>query len=285
MRKPWGRRRKPVSIALIVMTVICLFPLYWALASSLKSVEELFESEPSLLIRKPTLDNYRSALSVEGGSQIPQYFLNSFKIVGGSVLLQLAAGAMAGYAFSRLRFRGRDLIFYTMVLLMFVPRVGGLMATYELMDFLHLRNSHLGLILLFASGVSLSLFVLRQAFLAIPREIEESAFMDGASVWQVFLRIILPMAQSSLVVVGTLAFLAAWGDYLTTYTMLDDQTLFTVAIAVRQFMAPASGLAPAASGYGVENAMFILASLPVILVYVLAQKWFVRGFQEGIIKL
>jgi ABC-type glycerol-3-phosphate transport system permease component len=153
------------------------------------------------------------------------------------------------------------------------------------MDFLHLRNSHLGLILLFASGVSLSLFVLRQAFLAIPREIEESAFMDGANVWQVFLKIILPMAQSSLVVVGTLAFLAAWGDYMTTYTMLDDQTLFTVAIAVRQFMAPASGLAPAASGYGVENAMFILASLPVILVYVLAQKWFVRGFQEGILKL
>ena len=160
------------------------------------------------------------------------------------------------------------------------------MATYELMDFLHLRNSHLGLILLFGSNVSLGLFVLRQAFLAIPREIEESAFIDGAGLWQVFLGIVLPMAQSSIVIVGTLAFLASWGDYLTTYTMLDQEALYTISIAVRQIATPPAGIGSSVStDYGIDNAVFILSSLPVILVYVGAQKWFVRGYQEGILKL
>lgn len=285
MMRARGLRAFGTNLALVFIAVLCLFPLYWSLASSLKGDAELYESVPSLAVRHPTVDNYRTVLSIEGGSEFLRYFANSFLVAGGAVFLQLVVGSMAGYAFARVRFRGRDLVFYTMVLIMFVPRVGGLMATYELMDFLHLRNSHFGLILLFASSVSLSLFVLRQAFLAVPRELEEAARMDGAGIWQVFLRIAVPMAQGSLVVVGTLSFLAAWGDYLTTYTMLDDQLLFTVSIAVRQIVTPSSGMSGASTDYGVDNAIFILSSLPVILVYVLAQKWFVRGYREGILKL
>jgi multiple sugar transport system permease protein len=281
-----GLSAAATNLALAVVAVVCLFPLYWALAASLKGDAELYESVPSPLVRHPTLDNYRAVLvSVEDDGGFVRYFLNSLVVTGGAVALQLLAGAMAGYGFARVRFRGRDLVFYTMVLLMFVPRVGGLMATYELMDALHLRNSHLGLILLFASNVSLALFVLRQAFLSVPRELEEAAFMDGAGRWRVFARIAVPMAQGPLVVVGTLAFLAAWGDYLTTYTMLDEQRLFTVSIAVRQIVTPPAGLGSASSDYGMDNAIFVLASLPVILVYVAAQKWFVRGYREGILKL
>lgn len=273
------------NLSLVLMAIICLFPLYWSLVSSLKGAEELYASVPSPLLKAPTLDNYRTVLAAEGGSNVPRNFLNSVLVTTGSVFLQLLAGAMAGYAFARVRFRGRDLIFYSMVFIMFIPRVGGLMATYELMDFLHLRNSHLGLILLFGSNVSLGLFVLRQAFLAIPREMEESAFIDGASLWQVFLRIIVPMAQSSLVVVATLAFLASWGDYLTTYTMLDREALYTISIAVRQIVTPPAGMGGSFStDYGVDNAVFVLSSIPVILVYVGAQRWFVRGYQEGILK-
>jgi ABC-type glycerol-3-phosphate transport system permease component len=285
MMRAHGLRAIGTNLALVFITVLCLFPLYWSLASSFKGDAELYSSAPSIAVKHPTLDNYRAAVSIDGGSDFLRYFANSFLVAGGAVALQLVVGSMAGYAFARVRFRGRDLIFYTMVLIMFVPRVGGLMATYELMDFLHLRNSHLGLILLFASAVSLSLFVLRQAFLAVPRELEEAALIDGASVWQVFLKIAIPMAQGSLVVVGTLAFLGAWGDYLTTYTMLDDQALFTVSIAVRQIVTPASGMSGASTDYGVHNAIFILSSLPVILVYVLAQRWFVRGMREGVLKL
>jgi multiple sugar transport system permease protein len=259
--------------------------LYWSITGSLKDDTEIYEMKPSLLVRRPTLDNYRSAMNSEGGGNFLQFFANSIIIAGGAVALQLLVGSMAGYGFARIRFRGRDLIFYTMVMIMFIPRVGGLMATYELMDFLHLRNSLFGLILLFASSVSLSLFILRQSFLTVPRELEEAAIIDGATAWQVFLKVALPMVQGTLVVVGTLSFLAAWGDYLTTYTMLDEQRLFTVSIAVRQIATPQSSLVGRGSRYGVDNAIFILSSIPVILVYVAAQKWFIRGYREGILKL
>lgn len=276
----------PINLALIVMVIICLFPLYWSLVSSLKGRAELYEATPSLIVRKPTLENYKIVLSLTGGSQIPLFLWNSFKVGLGAVVVQFIAASMAGYAFARMKFRGRDLIFYSLVLMMFIPRVGGLMATYELMDFLNLRNSHIGLILLFPSSISVSLFILRQAFLSVPRELEEAAMIDGANTWQVFTRVAIPMAQSALVVVSILLFLATWGDFLMTYTLLDDASLFTVSIAITQITGWSTMfMSNVATTYGSDNAAFILAIIPVILVYILAQKWFVRGFQEGIIKL
>jgi ABC-type glycerol-3-phosphate transport system permease component len=276
----------PVHLALIVMVVICLFPLYWSLVSSLKGRTELYEATPSLIVRRPTLENYRIALSLSGGSEIPRYLGNSLKVGLGAVLVQFVVASMAGYAFARMTFQGRDLIFYALVFMMFIPKVGGLMATYELMDFLHLRNTHLGLILLFPSSISLSLLVMRQAFLSMPRELEEAALIDGATTWQVFTRIALPMASSALVVISILLFLATWGDFLMTYTLLDDQELFTVSIAITQITGWSTTFASdVATTYGTDNAAFILAIVPVILAYVLTQKWFVRGMQEGILKL
>jgi len=279
-------RQLPVNLALIAMGVICLFPLYWSLVSSLKGSAELYETTPSLWVRQPTLENYRLALSLTGGGQMPLFLWNSLKLGLGAVLVQLVAASMAGYAFARMRFRGRDFIFYVLVLMMFIPRVGGLMATYELMDFLNLRNTHLGLILLFPSSISLPLLVMRQAFWGVPRELEESAMIDGANPWQVFTRIAMPMTQNALVVISMLLFLATWGDFLTTYTLLDDQSLFTVSIAITQLTGWSTmATSTVATTYGTDNAAFILAVIPVVLVYVLTQKWFIRGFREGIIKL
>ena len=279
-------RELPINLALMCMVVICLFPLYWSLISSFKGQAELYETTPSLLIKQPTLENYRMVMSLTGGSQIPIYLWNSFKIGLGAVIVQFIVASMAGYAFARMKFRGRDLIFYSLVLMMFIPRVGGLMATYELMDFLHLRNTHLGLILLFPSSISVSLLIMRQAFLAVPRELEEAAMLDGASTWQIFTRVAIPMAQSALVVISILMFLATWGDFLMTYTLLDDMSMFTISIAITQITGWSTMfVSNIASTYGSDNAAFILAIIPVILIYVLSQKWFVRGFQEGIIKL
>lgn len=279
-------RELPINFALIIMVIVCLFPLYWSLVSSLKGRTELFEPTPSMIVKQPTLENYNVVMSLTGGSQIPLYLWNSLKVGLGAVIVQFITASMAGYAFARMKFRGRDLIFYAMVLVMFVPRVGGLMATYELMDFLNLRNTHLGLILLFPSSISVSLLIMRQAFLAVPRELEEAAMLDGASTWQIFTRIAIPMAQSALVVISILMFLATWGDFLTTYTLLDDQNLFTVSIAITQITGWSTRYSSEiATTYGSDNAAFIMAIIPVILVYILSQKWFVRGFQEGIIKL
>jgi len=219
-------------------------------------------------------------------SQIPLNTLNSFKVAAIAVVVQTTLATMAGYAFARLEFRGRDLLFYLLIMLMFIPRAGGLMALYELMDFLHLRNSHLGLALLFASAMSTAVFVMRQNFLAIPHELEESAIIGGADTWQVFLKIAIPMAKGGMVVVALFEFLYAWGEYLITLTMIDYAELQTLSVAVSKISGWAALFTSSAfSTYGSEAAAHVVAMVPVILIFILMQKWFIRGLTEGILKM
>lgn len=275
-----------VNVALLVVVLFCLFPAYWTLISSLKGRGEIYESNPSLWVRQPTLENYYWVLTQRHTSMIPLNLLNSFKVAFGSIAVQLFVVTLAGYAFARLDFRGRDAIFYALILVMFIPQAGGLMATYELMNALGLRNSHLGLMLLFPSPISVALFVMRQSFLAVPRELEESAMIDGASIWQVFLRVALPMVQSAMIVVAIFEFVYVWGDYLITFTLIDRPALYTISVAIKQVTGWFSLFVSSAfSSYGADNAAFMVAITPVVLVYVLMQRWFVRGLQEGILKI
>ena len=130
-----------VNLSLIVISLVCLLPFVWSVSSSLKGRDELFQLRPSLLPRHPTLGNYQWILTRRDMSQIPLNTFNSFKVAALAVVVQTTLSTMAGYAFARLNFRGRDLLFYLLIMLMFIPRAGGLMALYELMDFLNLRNS------------------------------------------------------------------------------------------------------------------------------------------------
>lgn len=275
-----------INLALLIVVLVCLFPVYWTLISSLKGRDEIYESNPSLWIKQPTIENYKWVLTQRHTSMIPLNLLNSFKVAFGSIVIQLFIVTLAGYAFARLDFRGRDAIFYFLILMMFIPRAGGLMATYELMHALHLRNSHLGLMLLFPSPVSVALFIMRQSFLAVPRELEESAMIDGANIWQVFLRIALPMVQSAMIVVAIFEFVYVWGDYLITFTLIDRPELYTISVAIKQVTGWFTLFVSSAfSTYGADNAAFMIAITPVVLVYVIMQRWFVRGLQEGILKL
>jgi ABC-type glycerol-3-phosphate transport system permease component len=173
---------------------------------------------------------------------------------------------------------------------MFIPRSGGLMAIYELMNFLHLRNSLLGLILLFAANIPVPTFIMRQAFTAVPREIEESAFIDGASWFQIFWRIALPLASGAMVVVATLSFIGAWSDYLVTYTLIDRDAQMTISVGIRKLlrMSYEMALTPKFrgefAGEAADTAVLLIAALPVIIFYAALQRWFMRGLTEGAIK-
>ncbi len=275
-----------VNLSLIIVVFVCLFPVYWSLISSLKGRDEIYESEPSLWVKRPTLENYRWVLTQQHTSMIPLNLFNSFKVAFGSIIIQLLVVTLAGYAFARIDFRGRDALFYFLIVVMFIPRAGGLMATYELMDALNLRNSHLGLMLLFPSPISVALFIMRQSFLGVPRELEESAMIDGASIWQIFLRIALPMVQSAMVVVAIFEFVYVWGDYLITFTLIDRPELYTISVAIKQVTGWFTLFVSSAfSTYGADNAAFMIAIAPVVLVYVLMQRWFIRGLTEGILKM
>ncbi len=275
-----------VNLSLILICAICLLPVVWAISASLKDRNELYLATPTLFPRNPTLENYRWIFTQSDMSRLPLNMWNSVKVTVGAVVIQCITATMAGFAFARLEFRGRDLIFYMLILLMFIPRAGGLMALYELMDFLHLRNSHLGLMLLFPSAISVALFVMRQNFMGIPRELEEAAIIDGANTWQLFLKVDVPLVKGGIAVVAIWEYIYVWGEYLMTLTLIDFPELETLSIAVTKLQGwGAHFTSSIVASYGTESAAYVVAMVPVILVFVVLQKWFVRGMSEGILKL
>ncbi len=275
-----------INASLIFICAICLLPVIWTTSSSLKDRHELYMTVPTLIPKNPTLANYEWMLTRADMSRLPLNMWNSAKISLGSVVIQVITATMAGFAFGRLDFRGRDLLFYSLIMLMFIPRAGGLMALYELMNFLGLRNSHLGLMLYFPSGISVALFVMRQNFLGVPRELEEAAIIDGAGTWRLLLDVNLPFVMGGIVVVAIWEFIYVWGEYLVTLTMIDFPELETVSIAVTKLRGwSAHFTSSILAGYGTECAAYTVAMLPVIIVFILMQKWFVRGLSEGILKM
>ena len=160
------------------------------------------------------------------------------------------------------------------------------------MNFLKMRNSLFGLILLFASGLPVPIFIMRQAFLAVPKEIEESAFIDGANWFQVFARVSMPLVISAMVVIATLAFVGVWSDYLVTYTMVDRDTQLTISVGIQKVLTSsyesATAIVPQLRGQfaheAADAAMLLFSAFPVILIYALLQRWFMKGLTDGAIK-
>lgn len=275
-----------INLSLILICIICLVPVLWTISSSLKNREELYMTTPTLIPKNPTLANYEWMLTRADMSRLPLNMWNSFKVAMGAVIIQCITAGMAGFAFARLEFRGRDLLFYMLIILMFVPRAGGLMALYELMEFLGLRNSHLGLVLLFPSAISVALFIMRQNFLTVPHELEDAALIDGAGTWRMFLNVALPFAKGGLTVVAIFEFIYVWGEYLMTLTLIDFPELETISIAVTKLRGwSAHFTSSILAGYGTECAAYVTAMVPVIIVFILMQRWFVRGLSEGILKM
>jgi multiple sugar transport system permease protein len=260
--------------------VIFLLPIVWAISSSFKTRLELYAELPSLLPLHPTLANYEFNFR-----RMPAFFTqfaNSLIVSAGAVVIQVFCASLAGYAFARLRFPGRDLIFFSMILLIFVPRAGGLMAQYELMAFLHLRNSLFGLILAFSAGLAVPVFIMRQTFVNIPTVFEEAALIDGCNRWQAFWRIIVPMGTGGMIVVGLFEFIRVWGEFLFTLTMIDRRELFTLGIGIVMAYVDSNLLEGEWTTYGTQCAGYLLYAAPVIVFYIVLQKWFIRGLTEGL---
>lgn len=281
LRRLWAKRNGLIlRLVLWLFLLAFLLPFVWTVSASLKTRQELYVELPSLLTLNPTLANYGYVWR-----RMPAFFLqfrNSFLVTSGAVLLQVAVTALAGYAFARLRFRGRDLIFYTMILLTFVPRAGGLMAQYELMSFLHLRNSLFGLILAFAAGVPIPIFIMRQTFLNLPAVFEDAALIDGCNRFQAFWRVMLPMATGGMLVVGLFEFIRVWGEYLFTLTMIDQPDLYTLGIGIAMSFVGLALEDGEFTSYGAEAAVYLLTSAPVLILFIVFQRMFIRGMLEGL---
>lgn len=277
-------RHWPLTLMLLIILWWTFMPILWTTITSFKGERELYAYPLRFIPHEPSLKNYRFLVMYL--SDLPIYFKNSVITSLGTVALTVVAASLMGYAFARLDFRGRDLIFYSLIVAMFIPHAGGLMAAYELMHALHLRNSLIGLILLFSSGLSVPLFIMRQSFLAMPRELEDAAMIDGASRWRLFWAIAMPFAAGGAMVVAILTFVRVWGEYLMTITMIDVQRLYTLGVGIVLFSGSGAMTYedPEISVAGVQAAGYLMAALPAMLLYVFMQKYFVRGLVEGALK-
>ncbi|MGB3306481.1 MAG: carbohydrate ABC transporter permease [Thermomicrobiales bacterium] len=278
-----------LHVIMILALLVTFIPIIWMISTSFKDRVGFAEAPASLIPANPTLVNYRYMLTAV--ENLPVYMRNSFILAIGTAVVQVFVASLAGYAFARMQFRGKNVILAMLIISIFIPRSGGLMALYELMSFLHLRNSLFGLILLFAANVPVPIFIMRQAFLSIPKEIEEAAILDGASWFRVYRQIALPLALGGMVIVATLAFITAWSDYLVTFTMIDLDSQMTISVGIQKVLASSYQSAltvqfrGALTGETADAAMLLTATLPVVIFYALLQRWFMRGLTEGAVKL
>jgi ABC-type glycerol-3-phosphate transport system permease component len=264
---------------LAFVALVILVPLLWISFSSIKSLPETYRTPPTFFPLEPTLEHYVFVLN--SLQALPTYYANSLIVTGCSVLASVVICSLAGYAFARLDFPGRDPLFWGLIVSLFLPTsITSLFAIYELTDRLGLLDTRLGLILPYTAGALVTgTFIMRSVFLSIPSELEDAARIDGAGALRIFQRIMLPLGANGVVVVTILNFINIWGEYLIARTLtLEKARTLTVGIALVQ---------PTTTGawhFGTVMAAYMLMFFPAFVVLVLVQRWFMKGLTEGAIK-
>lgn len=246
-----------------------LLPLYWLIRSSFMEMSQIFEMPPVWIPDPICFDNYKQAMTVVPFSK---YFINTGIIVIGVVIGTIFSSSISAFAFSRLEWKGRDLIFALLLSSMMLPFAVTLIPTFIGWSTVGLTNTFLPLIIpaWFGGGMA-NIFMLRQFYSSIPKELDEAAIMDGANTFGIYARIILPLSKSALIVVGLFSFMGAWNDFLGPLVYISDPNKYTVALGLQQF----KGL------YNAQWHLMMAASavvlVPVVIVYFIGQRYFLEG--------
>jgi multiple sugar transport system permease protein len=246
-----------------------LFPFLWLVRSSLMSTAQIFTFPPEWIPEPFFWSNYSEALTIV---PFALYFANTMIIEGSVVIGVLLTSAMAGYSFARLRWPGRNLMFGLLLSSLMLPYAVTLIPTFMFWKQLGAINTFLPLAVpAWFGGGAFNIFLLRQFFLTIPKDLDEAAYMDGAKPLTVFIKIVLPLSKPALIVVGIFTFIGVWNDFLGPLIYLSDDSKFTLAIGLASF----NGLYNAQWGYLMAASTAIVA--PIILLFFIAQRYFIEG--------
>jgi multiple sugar transport system permease protein len=254
---------------LIAFALIFLLPLFWMLSTSLKPKAEWFTREIFWIPQTTTLTNYTFLLN-NPTTPILRWFVNSLVIGLLVTALILVVDSMAAYAYARMEFRGRDALFGLLLATLFMPGIMFLVPNFLTIYRLGLLNNYAGVIIPALAGV-FGVFFLRQFFTTIPRDLEEAAAIDGASQVQIFTQIALPLAKPALATLGIITFLGSWNDFLWPLLILKDRALQTLPPGLRTLQGAYT------SEYGQMMAGAVIAALPVLLLYVVLQRYIVES--------
>jgi multiple sugar transport system permease protein len=268
------KRRLQQLMLYLVLTFIALLvilPLLWMLSTSLKPKSEWFLPQIHWIPITATWDNYTKILN-NPALPIGRWFLNSLLVSSAATILILIIDSLAAYAYARMEFRGKRTLFAILLATLFLPGMMFLVPNFLTISSLGLLNNYAGVILPGLAGV-FGVFFMRQFFESLPRELEEAAFIDGATRVQTFLLIALPLAKPALATLGIITFLASWNDFLWPLLILKESELLTLPPGLRMLQGAYT------SEYGQMMAGAVITSIPVLILYVLLQRYIVESVQ------
>jgi ABC-type glycerol-3-phosphate transport system permease component len=274
-----GRRRMVfaglVYCGMLVMTAAFLFPLLWIAGLSLKTRLQVF-ANPPLFIWMPTLENYAAVLR---GADFLQAFVNSLFVASGAVLLSLCIGVPAAYAMARFPFRGRTTLFFSLLIMRMLPPIAVLVPMYVLFSKLGLTTTRVSVVLAYTTfSLPLVVWIMRGFFEELPRELEESAWVDGASRYAAFSHVVLPLIRPGLVAAAILCLQLAWNDFLFAAVLTNNATR-TLPVLMAAYSGGDTGV-----DWGGMTASGVLVVLPVVIFAFLAQRHLVAGLSSGAVK-
>ncbi len=270
------KRIKPgrlISIILgLLITLIWAVPILWMLATSFKPTDEILSVPPNWIPTTFTLEHYRSVLE----KPLLRWYFNSVFVSSATTLITLVIGALAGYAFAKLEFIGRRFVFWGVLATLMIPFEITLIPLYRLMGNFRLANTYWSIILPGAAS-AFSVYLFRQFFLSIPRELEEAAAIDGCGLWGRFARIVLPLSVPAILSVGILAFAESFNQYLWPLLMSNSDDVKTLPVGIAQFSPALAGSVNITRYYGMGTAAAALMAVPSLFVFFLLQRYFMSG--------
>jgi multiple sugar transport system permease protein len=279
------RRRDPWRIAgnifIAVLTIVATLPMVWMFITSIKSQFAAVQYPPEWFPRSPTLEEYKRLLlpTSEVGRDFLRYMFNSVWVSFATTVLGVLVAVPAAYAFSRFRFPGRNLLFYSVLLRNMFPAVVFLMPLFIMMRWMGLVNTQFSLILTYLTfGLPLSIWLLKGFYDNIPVQLEQAARIDGATRFQAFLYIVMPLSSPGIIATAIYSFIMAWNEYVYALTFINDKSRLTLPVGLQRFFAEYATNWP-----GLMAASFIM-SVPVVVMFLILQKYFVKALTEGAVK-
>lgn len=275
-------RSQQRTFNLIIVLILCLgvviavAPMLYMISTAFKGAAYVQEFPPRFIPENPTLENFQVAFT---SRNFGRAFLNSTIVAISTSFLVTVLASMMAYAFARFEFAGKNIIFYSLLVMLMVPGVVLIIPQFILAKNLGLLNSLPGLTLVYSAGpLAFNTFLLRGFFENLPRELEESAVIDGANPFTIFLRVILPLATPAISTVAVFSFLGAWDEYVLALNFITDESLRTLPIAIANFRGQH------ATNWGLVFAGSLTAVLPTVLLFIFFQRYFIQGLTSGAVR-
>ncbi|MCE7983850.1 MAG: carbohydrate ABC transporter permease [Caldilinea sp. CFX5] len=265
-------------LVVVVIAFYTLFPFYWAVVSSLTPASQLFSTPVRYFPAEPTFSSY---MTVFNQPAFRRALLNSVIVAGTTVLLSLAIGSFGAYALGRLNFRGKTLVLYTILSMTMFPAIAILGSLFTMVRSLGIYNTPYALILTYMTfSLPFTVWVLSNFFKSLPLELEQAAYVDGATTFQTFYMILLPLTAPGLVTTGLLAFISAWNEFLYALTFTVGDTARTVPVAIALFAGEQEFEIPWAD----IMAAAVVVTVPLVVLVLFFQRRLVEGLTAGAVK-